>query len=336
VNLSNVFLVTMGDREANEGQADGPTWLMNLEEHTVEEMDLHSVTTADSSGGIVTGTEGNTAAHQSVLSGFQEGDTNAVCNRDIVELIEWQGTTLNQPDAQGYTEIGRALKQLDKTRVESMLKDSSARPLHLDYYPGDCDSTVREIIKQKYPDLQLLLPEPITESLNSSDRDIKLLAALQHDEYDIFSETLGSNNHNPCYGEPYHSSLLEIACQGKNKELFVEKLLQMGADPNTKNQITHMPLIHATAKSGNLVVLEMLLGEEKTDIEEKDNEGRTILHWWARVSEKNPDDNKKLDNCFKCILKKDSIKYRSFNEKDSSDSTPFSTAVRRGYSDRWC
>jgi len=307
---------------------------MKLEEHAVEEMELQSVTTADISGGSVTGTEGNTSVHQSVLLGSQEGDTDVVSNRDIVESIKWQGTTLNLPDAQGYTEIGRALKQLDKTRVENMLKGPSAKRLHLDYYPGDSDLTVREIIMQKYPDLQPHLPAPLIESLDSSDRDKKLLAALQHDEKDIFSETLGLNNPNPCYGEPYYSSLLEIACQEKNKEFFVEKLLQIGADPNTKNQFTSMPLIHATAKSGNLVVLEMLLGEKKTDMKVKDNEGRTILHWWARVSEKNPDDKEKLVNCFKCILEKRFESNRSFKDKDHSGSTPFSTAVRRGYSDR--
>jgi len=30
----------MGDREANEGQADGPTWLMKKEGPAVEEMEF--------------------------------------------------------------------------------------------------------------------------------------------------------------------------------------------------------------------------------------------------------------------------------------------------------
>jgi len=198
-------------------------------EPAVEETELKGVTTEDSSGGSVTGTEGNTAVHQSVLPVCQEGDTDAVCNRVIVELMGWQGTTLNLPNAQGYTEIGCALKQLDKTRVESMLKHPSAHRLHLDYYPGDSDSTVREIIMQKYPYLQPLLPVPVIESLDSPDRYLKLLAALQLDIYDRFCEYLNNQNSNPWYDEPYYSSLLEIACQEKNKKLFVERLLQIGA-----------------------------------------------------------------------------------------------------------
>jgi len=151
---------------------------MKKEGPAVEEMDLQSVTTADSSGGSVTGTEGNTAVHQSVLPGFQEGEASAVSTRDIGQWMACQETTLNQPDPQGYTKIGFALKELDKTLVEHMLKHLSAHRLHLDYYPGDSEYTVREIIMQKYPDLQPLLPESLIESLDSSDRNIKLLAAL--------------------------------------------------------------------------------------------------------------------------------------------------------------
>jgi len=95
-----------------------------------------------------------------------------------------------------------------------------------------------------------------------------------------------------------------------------------------------MPLIHATARSGNLGVLEMLLGGETTDVNVKDNEDRTIIHWWARVSEKNPDDKEKLVNCFKCILEKGFDRNICFEAKDNSDFTPFSTAVERGYSER--
>ena len=114
-----------------------------------------------------------------------------------------------------------------------------------------------------------------------------------------------------------------------NKQLKYKilSLVFTGADPNTKNQITSMPLIHVTAKIGNLGELEMLLGEAKTDVNVKDNEGRTILHRWARVSEKNPDDKEKLEKCFKCIVQKGFNTNRSFKDKDSSESTTFSTAV---------
>jgi ankyrin repeat protein len=147
-----------------------------------------------------------------------------------------------------------------------MLNHPSADRLHLDYYPGDSESTVREIIMQTYPSLQPLLPAPLLESLDSSEGDIKLLAALQRDKYYIFIVNLYSENLKPSYNEPYHSSVLEIACQMKNRKTFVELLLDNGADPNSMNRVTGMPLLHATARIRNFEVLQLLLEKDGTDM----------------------------------------------------------------------
>jgi len=53
---------------------------------------------------------------------------------------------------------------------------------------------MRGNIIKKFPDLQPLLPEPLMESLDSNERDKKILAPLQHDEYKFFSENLDSTN----------------------------------------------------------------------------------------------------------------------------------------------
>jgi ankyrin repeat protein len=241
---------------------------------------------------------------------------------------------INMPNKKGYTAIGMAVHQRHKTCVEYMLKHPSAGRLYLDYYPEDSESTVREIIMDTYPDLQALLQPLPMESLDSNDRDKKLLAALQRDDYNIFIETVGSNNPNPWYGEPYYSSLLEIACQMKNRQGFVEFLLDNGADPNITNRITGMPLLYETARSGNFEVLKLLLEKDTIEITLKGNEDRTIPHWWAWVSEKNPDDKKNLENCFKVLLHKGFFKTGSIENQDSSGNTPFSIAVDRDNRDR--
>ena len=41
--------------------------------------------------------------------------------------------------------------------------------------------------------------------------------------------------------------------------MFVKLLLGSGAHRNIKNHVTGMPLIHATARSGNFEVLQLLL-----------------------------------------------------------------------------
>ena len=62
----------MGDKKANEGQADESTCLMKKEESGVEEMELQIVTTAGTSDGSVTGTEGNTAVNKPPCQFFRK------------------------------------------------------------------------------------------------------------------------------------------------------------------------------------------------------------------------------------------------------------------------
>jgi len=93
-------------------------------------------------------------------------------------------------------------------------------------------------------------------------------------------------------------------------------------------------VIDNEATSGNFDLLEMLLEEDRIDVNVKDNEGRTILYWWARISEKNPDDKKRIEKCFKLILRKGFDIKRCFSDKDCLGNTPFSTAVDREYRDR--
>jgi hypothetical protein len=211
-----------------------------------------------------------------------------------------------------------------------MLKHPKKNRLHLDYYPGDRESTVREIIKEIYPELESLLPE----SLDSTDTNIKLLAALQRGEYYSFKENYISNNLNPWYGEPYHSSLLEIACQMKERLLFVELLLDEGADPNIKNRVTGMPLIHATARSGNFEVLQLLLGKKGHDIVLKDNEQRTILHWLARVSTRKQEEKQILQNCLTRLFSRDCSWNVDIEDRDCWGNTALYIAVERGFRER--
>jgi len=278
-----------------------------------------------------TDNKGDTLLHHAVVSTCQFGDISSVFY-SCIDLLMNQQLNVNMPNKKGYTAIGLAVHHIHKTCVEHMLQHSAAEHLHLDYYPGDSQYTVREIIKEIYPELQPLLPAPLMESLKSSDRDIKLLAALQRDEYKIFCEIIRDlPNPNPWYGEPYHSSLLEIACQLKNREKFVETLLEKGADPNIKNRVTGMPLIHATARSGNYEVLVKLLYNHKTDLSLTDNEDRTILHWLAGVSERKPGDKQKIENCLKLFLCWIYISKRGIDSPDSSGNSALVTAVERGF-----
>jgi len=57
---------------------------------------------------------------------------------------------VNMLNKKGHTPIGLAVHYLHRKCVEYMLKHSSADRLLLDYFPGDREDTVREIIIETY------------------------------------------------------------------------------------------------------------------------------------------------------------------------------------------
>ena len=278
--------------------------------------------------------KGNTALHHAVTSACRKGDWDDSLYKCIDLLMSCEQMNVNMPNKKGYTAIGLAVHHLHRTCVEHMLKHSSAERLYLDYYPGDRESTVREIIVEIYPELQTLLPAPLMKSLESSDIITKLLAALQHNEYEVFLKNLGQTNLNPWYNEPYHSSLLEIACQMKNRNRFVKLLLDNGADPNIRNRVTDMPLPNATARSGNFVVLQLLWEKKRMDASLKDHEGRAILHWLAGVNEGKPGDKEEIEECIKLLLDSNSIPKKGIDDRDSLGNTPLYITGESGFRDR--
>jgi len=283
--------------------------------------------------------EGITIPHRTVTSGCHKSDSDNSFYHCFNLLMNCQQMKLSLPNKEAYTAIGYDLNELHKTCVEHMLKHPLSKSLHLDYYPGDSEFSVREIILETYPGLEQVLPAPLMESLDSSNGDIKLLAALQQDRYDIFIETLQLNNPNPWYDEPYHSSLLEIACQMKKCEKFVKLLLDNGADPKIKNRVTGVPLIHATAKSRNFELLKILLEtlqkkKEINIINLMDNEERTILHWLARLNERKPEDKRSLMDCLNLLFRPGCIWKVHTEDRDRSGNTALYTAVECGFRDR--
>jgi len=96
---------------------------------------------------------------------------------------------------------------------------------------------VRYIITQTHPHLQPLLPALLMESLNSSDSDNKILAALQLNKFKVFLECLNGTNSNVWCNKPYHYYLLETVCQMKNNKRLIKLLVGSAADPNINNRI---------------------------------------------------------------------------------------------------
>jgi len=162
----------------------------------------------------------------------------------------------------------------------------------------------------------------------------KLLAALQLGKLKAFRERINETNANLWYDEPYHSYLLEIACQMKKRNKFIKLLPDSGADPNITNRVTGRLLIHATSRSGNFELLEILLKEEELNISLKDSKDRTVLHCWAQVRERDPGDKYSLENCLKVFLDKHSVTKMGIDFRDVSGNTALYIALQSGFRER--
>jgi hypothetical protein len=117
--------------------------------------------------------EVNTDLHNAVLVACKCDEANDSHNYNDIDLLMSGATNLNMPNKKGYNEIGIAAEFPHKKTVKHMLKQDKDGCLYLDYYPGDSESTVKEIIMQTYPDVQPLLPAPLMEILDSSNTDKK-------------------------------------------------------------------------------------------------------------------------------------------------------------------
>jgi len=294
---------------------------------------LTSTTGVNSPNNRETDSKYNTTLHSAVLSVCRNGKDHAYSYRKL-DLQMRQKSYLNVPNKEGYTAIGLAVEKSNITCVKHMLKHELKSLLHLDYYPGNRQSTVREIIMEKYPDLQPLLPDPLMKSLDSPGNNMKLLAALQLNKFKVFKKCLRLTDANLWYTEPYHSYLLEIACQMKKRNKFIKLLLDRGADPNIKNDVTGMPLIHATARCRNFGVLQLLLKKEEINVSLQDYENRTILHWLAQERERNRGEKYILENCFKVILDRHPVTKMGIDFRDVSGNTALYIALENGFRDR--
>ena len=64
-----------------------------------------------------------------------------------------------------------------------------------------------------------------------------------------------------------------------------------------KNSVSGMPLIHATAGSGNLELLQILMRKENVNLSLKDHNEHIALHWLIQIGDWKPGDKKSLKNC---------------------------------------
>ncbi|XP_067005843.2 transient receptor potential cation channel protein painless [Anabrus simplex] len=263
---------------------------------------------------------GRTALHYAAKHFETDDDSHEQC---IKLLMMHPNIDINKPSGFWYTPIHEAANSC-KQAVVAML-NYARQELDLDRYRAS-GRTARETIEMKYPELKDILPLQTGILSQESDPHIQLINALRNKYTDLFRFLLIQQNSdgknlldpNHWYSRPLNATCLELACREPGSKVFVETLLEAGANPNIVNRVNGKSPIHVAVESGNVEALEVLLKCGAVDVNATDNLGKTVLHY--TVSRDLECDNR----CLETLLNSSRI---DINLQDCGGFTPVMLAV---------
>ncbi|XP_039294517.1 transient receptor potential cation channel protein painless-like [Nilaparvata lugens] len=129
-----------------------------------------------------------------------------------------------------------------------------------------------------------------TGSLCSPDPHDQLLTAFNDRDFDNFQKILTTGVKNAYvdpnfwFDDPNYCTLLDLACRKSSSSQYVRCLLSCGADPNKINSVRKKSPIHFAVELGDISIVNLLLHDNRTDVNKLDGTGSTALHAAARSS----------------------------------------------------
>lgn len=280
---------------------------------------------------------GSTALHILTKESCKRHGVDKRYLRCIKSLMEKADLKVNKPDMYGHTALSHAIKNGSKETVRAILQHHDKHRLNLDTSGADEMKTVRETIAILFPEFKAILPPPLLEDLHSPNSQTRLLAAIQHDCLDTFNDVLQKTSVNLeyWYDEPYYCTCLELSCTLEGRHRFAQILVDAGANVNTVNPVSDVPLLHMAAKRSNLEQLSVLLNTEPVDLNIKDCCQRTVLHCLARLSVSNQEEVQRLQQSLVLMLEGDGSTCRmiDLDATDEWGNTALHVAARYGNSE---
>ncbi|XP_047098664.1 transient receptor potential channel pyrexia-like [Schistocerca piceifrons] len=253
--------------------------------------------------------EGSTALHFTAAPSWtiRNRERHLRCIRLLVREPRFE---VNRPDGLGQTAIATAVQLHYDDRIKVMLEEGAGR-VNVDYSRAVNGRLVRDAIAARFPQLRRLLPAPHEEDPACGDPQRRLLAAMQQRDVDTFFQLLQlqdsdkgcrSVDPNHVYGDPYYSTCLEMACRRRGDEEFVRALLQGGADPDTRNEFSGVPVVQQAVENGCVAALEVLLGEGGAQPGARDPASHTALHVAAQRQCSTRADTRDVVRCVSLLL----------------------------------
>ncbi|XP_065216933.1 transient receptor potential cation channel protein painless-like [Planococcus citri] len=218
-----------------------------------------------------------------------------------IEGDEFTNTLMQVAVQKNYVEIMRfILRYLPRTTINNpkpphfiLLEGSiGAVRVFIEYFDVDMEfqkdtqgrvRSSREIILQKYPQLETELPTPSPSELHTKPEtnQQKLLSSFKDRKYHVFNNLIKCPDIDVdfFYGDPDNGTLLDLACQSHGNQAYIYVLLLNGASIWLKNQVTgKLALNEALANSDPNTIQQLGMALRQRIRIEGDKFTNTLMH----------------------------------------------------------
>jgi ankyrin repeat protein len=244
--------------------------------------------------------------------------------RCVAVLMTQSNIKVNKHNRKGRTAVHEAVLGNCRLAVEAILRYGKSN-IAIENKDRQSGKTIRELIQEKFPNLDLPPSKP--HGL-SEEEDIEANALFEHlyfKQYHIFKSKLETGDKKLLIdADDGKFTYLQYTCHHGLHDI-AKYLLSNGANPDATIPTNRKPPIFHACSGGYYDILLLLL-ECKAKVEPFD--GKTLLHAVVKGKELKPADSSDYHKCFKLLLeRKESLKLE-INATDVNGNTALHYAVK--------
>ena len=244
--------------------------------------------------------------------------------RCIGELMTQANIKLNKHNRKGRTAVHEAVLGNCNRAVETILRYGKSNVV-IENRDTQSGKTIRELIQEKFPNLDL--PPPKTQGL-SGEEDTEATALFEHlyfKQYQDFKSKFQTADKKLLVdADDGKFTYLQYACQHGLYDI-TKYLLSIGANPDATIPTNRKPPVFLACSGGYYDILLLLL-EYKAKVAAVD--GKTLLHAVVKDKQLKIADGRDYCKCFELLLeRKESLKL-DINATDINGNTALHYAVK--------
>lgn len=264
---------------------------------------------------------GCTALHIAAKHFMKNTDDMERC---IAVLMAKSNIKINKQNRKGRTAVQEALLGNCKLAVEAILRYGKFN-VAIENRDIQSGKTIRELIQEKFPDIDLPTPKPVELPEEEDTGVTALFETLYFKQYHDFKSKFDTAGKKALINaDDGKFTFLQYACHHGLCDI-AKFLLSSGADPDATVPTNRKPPIFHACSGGFYDILLMLL-EYKAKVETVDS--KTLLHAVVKGKDLKPAKGSDYHKCFELLLeRKESLKLK-INATDINGNTALHYAVK--------